>query len=308
MTKDSRASDTRKHSSDVQGRILVFFMKLLGRLPHGLAGRLGWWAGWLVWWFAPRGRHTTIRNLELCFPDLDPEERKALAQDSLRETTQTAFELAVDWMQPADHLLKLITHTENEHLLQAALNEKKGVVMIAPHFGNWELANFYMAKRCDLLVMYKPAESPALDQHIHAARMKTTAMVAANKRGVLALYKGLAAGKVTGVLPDQEPTVKSGIWAPFFGITALTPRLVCKLVNDTGSVAIGYGCQRNPDGKTFHIFYEPVEDDFYTDSAEDSAAAMNRCVERIILRDPKQYQWEYKRFKRRPAGEANLYK
>jgi KDO2-lipid IV(A) lauroyltransferase len=239
---------------------------------------------------------------------LNEHEIKVLALDSILETTQTAFELAVDWTQPADQLLKLITHTENEALLEDALKKKKGIVFIAPHFGNWELANFYMADKCDLLVMYKPAESAALDQLIYQARERTTNMVAADKRGVLALYKGLAAGKVTGVLPDQEPTVKSGVWAPFFGVTALTPRLVAKLVNDTGAIAIGYGCQRNPDGKTFHVFYEPVEAEFYTDNTEASAAAMNRCVERIIMRDPKQYQWEYKRFKRRPAGEANLYK
>ena len=133
-------------------------------------------------------------------------------------------------------------------------------------------------------------------------------MVAADRRGVLALYKALPQGKATGVLPDQEPEIKTGVWVPFFGVTALTPKLVSKLSNDTDSVAIGFGCQRNPDGKTFHVFYEPVDAAFYTSDIETSAAAMNRCVENIILRDPKQYQWEYKRFKRRPNKQPSLYK
>jgi len=292
---------------DLKGKVLVFFLKVLGRLPHAWAGWLGWQAGRLGWHLAGRARHVTERNLELCFPQMDPAQRQQLARDSMRETLQTAFEFAVDWSQPADKLLRLVTHAENEELLETAIQQGKGIVFIAPHFGNWEIANFYMASKCDLVVMYKPAESPALDRLIARARNSTSQMVPADKRGVLSLYKALPTGKATGILPDQEPTVSSGVWVPFFGVTALTPRLVSKLVNDTGAVAIGFGCQRNPDGKTFHAFYEAVDEEFYSDDVETSAAAMNRCVERIIMRDPKQYQWEYKRFKRRPQGQPKLY-
>lgn len=302
-----RQSQNQAVGNDVGGKLLAAAIVVVGKLPLWLLGTIGDFLGRLVWYLAPGARKVTLVNLEMCFPDMDPQERLTLAKQSIRETTRTALEIAATWSQPADKLLPLITHADNEKILDEALANHKGVVFIVPHFGNWELSNFYMARKCDLLAMYKAVESPALDNLIYRARSQNTEMVTADKRGVVALFKALPKGKATGVLPDQEPTLKSGVWVPFFGVQALTPRLVCKLANDTGSVAIGFGCQRNPDGKTFHVFYEPVDADFYSDDVEVSAAAMNRCVERIILRDPKQYQWEYKRFKRRPHNQPRPY-
>lgn len=293
---------------DVNGAILVRALKLIGRLPLPFLGATGDLLGRLAWYLAPGPRKVTLKNLELCFPELDSQARTALAKASIRETLRTALEYSAAWTQPSERMLSYITHAENEALLDTALEQGKGIVFIVPHFGNWELANFYMANKCDLLAMYKAAESPALNQLIYSARSQSTQMVTADRRGVLALYKALPKGKATGVLPDQEPEFKTGVWVPFFGITALTPKLVSKLTNDTGSLAIGFGCQRNPDGKTFHVFYEPVDEDFYSTDVETSVTAMNRCVERIIMRDPKQYQWEYKRFKRRPNKQPSVYK
>lgn len=299
---------SKSQTHDVKGAVFVRILTLIGKLPLPTLGLIGDMLGYLAWYIAPGPRNVTLKNLELCFPDMDAAERTSLAKASLRETLRTALEVAAAWSQTSDRMLSYITHAENEHLLVEAQAVGKGVVFIVPHFGNWELANYYMAKKCDLLAMYKPAESAALDKLIHKARSQNTQMVAADRRGVLALYKALPQGKATGVLPDQEPEIKTGVWVPFFGVTALTPKLVSKLSNDTDSVAIGFGCQRNPDGKTFHVFYEPVDAAFYTSNIETSAAAMNRCVENIILRDPKQYQWEYKRFKRRPNKQPSLYK
>ena len=291
---------------------MVSLMKGIGMLPLPVASRLGKYLGALAWLFHSTAKRVTIRNIELCFPDLSPTEQQAMAKQSLIETVQTALELAVIWSNPGDKTAAYITHIENEALIQSAQKAGKGVVLIAPHFGNWELTNYYMATHYPFLVMYKPALSEPLNQFILASRSSCTEMVPANKKGVITLYRALKKGKVTGVLPDQEPTLQTGIWAPFFGVPALTPKLVSKLVGNTSegephAVALGFGCQRNPDGKGYHMFFLPVEDDLYHPDPLRSAAALNHCVEAIIQRDPIQYQWEYKRFKRRPERQPSLY-
>jgi len=297
----------QKQSFDLQGNLVVAFLKLLGLLPILLAGKLGRALGHLVWLTAGTSKKVTLRNIELCLPELSAEEQYELAKESILETIATIFEVAPAWVQPAEKNLKYITHVDNEHLLKQALEQKRGVVLIVPHFGNWEIANHFMAHKYSLLAMYKPVDLPALDDLIYKSRSQLSEMVAADRRGVVALFSAMKAGKITGVLPDQEPALQSGVWVPFFGIPALTPKLVSKLTNETNAVAMGYGCQRNADGKGFHIFFEAVDDDMYSKDLEVSAAAMNRCVERIIRRDPTQYQWEYKRFKRRPDNQPNPY-
>lgn len=299
---------TETHRSDPAGKLIVGLMKCIGVLPLPLAGILGRLIGHLAWFFASTPKYVTLRNIELCFPHLNAKEQQLLAKSSLIETLQTALEIAVIWSNPGKKTARYISHIENEALIKDAQKSGKGVVLIAPHFGNWELTNFYIAKHYPFLVMYKPADQPALNQFIYQSRSASTEMVPANKKGVITLFRALKNGKVTGVLPDQEPTTKTGVWAPFFGVPALTPKLVSKLVNDTNSIALGFGCQRNPDGKSYHLFFIPVEPELYNNDVSISATALNRCVEAIINRDPKQYQWEYKRFKRRPDKEPSLYK
>ncbi len=293
---------------DLPGKLGVAALKLLGRLPLPVASKLGRAAAQLVWLFAKSPRQVTLRNLELCFPDQPEEERLKLARESLIETTVTAFEMAPAWVQPPEKALSYITHAENEELFKDAMKQNRGIVFIAPHFGNWELANYYMASKSPLMVIYKPSDSEALNKLILKSRTQIGEMVPADKRGVLALFSAIKKGKTTGILPDQEPSLSSGVWVPFFGIPALTPMLVSKLVQKTDAIALGFGCQRNPDGKTFHVFYEPVDEEIYSNDMETSAAAMNRCIERIVLREPSQFQWEYKRFKRRPDRSPNPYR
>ena len=40
---------------------------------------------------------------------------------------------------------------------------------------------------------------------------------------------------------------------------------------------------------------------------ERAAAALNRGVEQCVRQLPHQYQWSYKRFRKRPAGEREIY-
>ena len=293
---------------DIPGRFAAGALRLFGHLSITTSGQVGRVAGELAWHLAKGSRKVTLRNLELCFPEKSAEEIHQLAKQSIIETLVTAFEMAPAWVQPVDTLMEKISHVENEQLYQSALEQGRGIVLMVPHFGNWELSNYFMAKQNPtLLAMYKPGGSPALNELMLHSRQQITQMVAADKRGVLKMFGAVKAGRTTGLLPDQEPNFQSGVWVPFFGIPALTPILLSKLVTKTNAIALGYGCQRNPDGKGYHIFYEAVEDDIYSKDIETSAAAMNRCIERIILRDPSQYQWEYKRFKRRPDGSPNPY-
>jgi KDO2-lipid IV(A) lauroyltransferase len=38
-----------------------------------------------------------------------------------------------------------------------------------------------------------------------------------------------------------------------------------------------------------------------------SATALNRSIEPVIRHHAEQYQWGYKRFKKRPPGQARIY-
>ena len=114
-------------------------------------------------------------------------------------------------------------------------------------------------------------------------------------------------GGVLGILPDQEPPKNAGIFAPFFGVPAYTMVLVARLARRARApVFIAY-CERLSRGAGYHLHFSPISELLAIDPVEESVTAINRAVERCVKVLPTQYQWCYKRFRRRPPGEPPIY-
>lgn len=286
---------------DLKGTLIVGILKALGALPLPMVTRIGRGLGRLAWYLARDMRRVTLINLEICFPEMPLQERKRLARASVIETVMTVCESGAVWTKKPSEVTPYITATAGEELIQQALDQKRGVILIVPHLGNWEIANYHISSRYPFMAMYAPVPIPKLDQLIFKARSQMDAeFVPADRSGVMALMSFLSKGGLTGVLPDQQPSIKSGVFVPFFTKTALTPVLLAKLIQRTGSAAFGYACLRNADEKSFRIVCIPADDAIYDADESVSAAAMNRTIEALIRMAPEQYQWEYKRFNKRP--------
>jgi KDO2-lipid IV(A) lauroyltransferase len=118
------------------------------------------------------------------------------------------------------------------------------------------------------------------------------------------LYRCLRQGQVVTVLPDQVPA--TGEFAPFFGQEALTDVLVSRLLAKTGAVAVCCVVWRESDG--FVVTFSSVDDNIHSPRIQDSLVALNVSIENSIAGHVEQYQWDYKRFRERPAGMKKLYK
>ena len=120
---------------------------LVGRLPWSWLRALGDAMAWA--WRKADARESRVarRNLEIAYPDLLPSQRKDLHHAILRTTACQALETLRFWTRaPADNLACL-RERHGEALYDAALASGKGVIVAAPHFGNWELLNQWLASR-----------------------------------------------------------------------------------------------------------------------------------------------------------------
>lgn len=274
-------------------------------LPIGVARGLGALFGWSCSALPNRLRHITTLNLEWCFPDLPASERRRLARRSLIETGKFYTESGALLRWPAAGLDRLVGPTEGEELLDQALAGGKGAVLLLPHLGNWELFNHFLMSRHPFAALYRPPRVRELDRFLRSARERTgCTMVPATASGLRQLYRELDAGKLVLVLPDQEPVRSSGVFAPFFGVPALTMTLVSRLLRRFGSPALVGWATRERDGRfAFHLRVgssELADADPLT-----AATALNREVEKCVRERPEQYLWSYKRFKSRPPEEEH---
>lgn len=289
-------------------RLLYVFAAAIGRLPWPLLRGLAALLAWLWRRTGARESVVALRNLELAYPDLAPAQRAQWHRAVLHSTALQTLETLRLWTRPHHRNLQSIREVHGEALFDAALAGGRGLIVAAPHFGNWELLNQWLASRTPLAILYKPPESAVGEAFLRLVRANADAdrvtQVRAEGAGVRQLYKRLQAGGVVGILPDQQPKGGDGAFAPFFGIQALTMTLLGRLAGRSGAPVLFAWCERIGSGPDHALWIAPADPGIDDPDPVRATTALNAGVERIARRDPAQYQWTYKRFKARPPGDG----
>ena len=261
-----------------------------------------------------REARVTRRNLELIRPDLDAAARERLVRDIVRTTARQTFETMRLWTRPAERNLADIAEVHGEALFDAALAEPRGLVVAAPHMGNWELLNQWLATKTPLAILYRPPESAIGEAFLRRVRANAggdVEQVRAEAAGVRTLLKRLQKGGVVGILPDQQPKSGEGEFAPFFGKPALTMTLLGRLAARSDARVLFAWCERLPGTSPprFALHVEAALEAVGDADPVRAVTALNAGIEAIARRDFSQYQWTYKRYTLRPpgSGEANPY-
>jgi len=280
---------------------------LLGRLPLRALHALGAVLGQLVYWWNGREARVTRRNLELVWPGIAASDRDARAAAVLRETGRNALETLRFWTRPSAENLRRVRQVYGAERLHAALAGGRGVIIAAPHYGNWELMNQYLASQAAITIVYRPPERAVADAFLQLARVRPgVTQVPAQRSGVRELLRCLAGGGMVGILPDQRPKAGEGEFAPLFGIQTQTMTLLTRLAHRTGApVLFGFAERVREHGRVvFDIHLQPADPAIAASDAATALRALNAGIEAVARRDPLQYQWNYKRFNVRPPGSG----
>ncbi len=283
-------------------RATAAFTSLPWSLLCGLGDALAWtWAR-----LDARESRVTRRNLELAYPELLPSQRADLHRRILRGTARQALETLRFWTRPhEDNLDRHLRQRHGQALYDEALKSGRGVIVAAPHFGNWELLNQWLASRGDIAIVYKPPSSEVGDAFLQRVRgAENIRQVRAEGPAVRQLFKVLKEGGAVGILPDQQPKAGDGVFAPFFGVDALTMTLVNRLAERTGAIVLLGWCERVGPELDFALHVEPAPAEIGDPDPRVGTTALNAQIERIARRDPAQYQWTYKRYTLRPPGSG----
>jgi len=279
---------------------MALLLRLLSYLPLPVLHGAGILLGWLIY-LAP-GRHSprlrsNLQQSGLCS---DPACRPLL-RHAIAESGKALLELGPIWMRPHRQTVKLVRELSGWEQLDVALKGGKGVILMSPHIGCFEMINQYVASRVPLTSMYKPARNPVLDRIMKSGRERGQAhLVPTDMTGIKAMLKALKKGEAIGILPDQVATIGDGVWAPFFGRWAYTPTLVFRLAQSTGAAPFMAYAERLPWGRGYHLHFDAIAP--FPAGRLAAAAQLNREVERVIRKHPAQYLWGYQRYKK--PGDA----
>ncbi len=109
--------------------------------------RLGGVVGSLAYLRNGTLRHVTRTNIDLCFPNLSEGDRSTLVRQSLRQTGRFAAEFGLVWRPDDQRWKSLIRDVVGTQAIDDAQRSGSGVLVLVPHFGNWEVLNLFLGER-----------------------------------------------------------------------------------------------------------------------------------------------------------------
>lgn len=295
----------------MKARLLITTLYLFSWLPLPVTHQFSAWIGKMLIYWQPHSRFIQVFRINLahCFPQLSDAERADLLQRSVIETIKSFTELSALWLWQPKQALSLIKQINGEEWVIQARQAGKPVILLTPHFGAWELTGLYAATHYPLTALYRPPKIQNLNEFIRNARQRNGGhYVPTDRSGIRSLFAALQHGEVVGILPDQVPHDKNQqVFAPFFGVMAETITLVARLAHKTQATVIFTYAERLPNGQGFHLHFFPAPEGINSVDLQVATQALNQGVESCVHQRIEQYQWGYKRFKTRPAGEIAMY-
>jgi KDO2-lipid IV(A) lauroyltransferase len=280
----------------------IGLLRLAASLPYPVQLFIGRRLGDLMYGLSPRRRQVARRNLELCFPDIAPNERQRLLRGCFQSVGISVIETAFSWWG-SEKRLRNLYRFEGEQHLQSALRQGKGVLLLGGHHTTLEISGRFLAFHTnDLQPIFKPARNPLFNAVVVASRSRLFDKLLSNKE-FRTILRGLKDNKVVWYAPDQDFSRGRNVFAPFMGIPATTLTMTSRLAKSSGAPVLPFYSQRLPGSEGYLIKLLPPMADFPGDDDVADAIQINAAIEQQVRKAPEQYLWLHRRFKTRPPGE-----
>ena len=194
-----------------------------------------------------------------------------------------------------DNIGSLVTFDHPE-ILWEALQQKKGVVLLACHFDNWEWLGAALALNgFPLSAVEKPQPNRVYSDFMNELRRGAGQEIfARGSSEILGCARAMKKGRMLGLIADQDGGYE-GIFVPFLGKMASTPAGPAYFARKFKAPCIPIYIVRNPGGCGHQVI---VEKPFYYENTGNQEAddynltlKMTQSVERIIKKYPENWLW-----------------
>jgi KDO2-lipid IV(A) lauroyltransferase len=286
-------------------RLLLIWLTRLVRLFSLLVPyHFGVWAGGVLgftaYYLLRRERNRAITHLTLVFSEKD----RLWIRDTARRCFIHLGKGLLEVMLISPRRLDQVVEFRGEEALRAAIGIGRGVIYVTGHIGNWELMGHAVAARYNLSVIAVPIEPEQLNDMIVGLRagMGVRTILRGRPGASRELVRVFKENRIMGILIDQDTDVESG-FVNFMGRPARTPTAAASMALKFGvPVVFGY-IHRNRDNKHTITVEGPLELVHTEDREKDiiaNTAILTKKMEDAIRRNPEQWVWMHRRWRRQP--------
>ncbi len=273
----------------------AFFRCLPFRLTLAIAGSIGW----LGYYVSSKKKAIIYANLKTAFGGrYSPSELKALTHGVFVNFAKSFAEVLCF---PKIKRLGFERFVQVEHVerVHAALKQGKGIIFLAVHSGNWELASIVgsMTGSAYNIVANEQSKAPQLDELLNEYRRVAGAKVIAPGIATKEIIRALKNNEMVSLVLDQGG--KDGLPVKFFGKTASMSTGAVRLALKYGCVLCPVWITRRNDRHTL-TFFEGLPAVNTGNLEKDVMDLTQKAVAQVegrIIQHPDEYMWFYKVFK-----------
>lgn len=279
-------------------RTVFFLLRLAVLLPLPVIYFIGDAVGLLMRLILRRRYRIARRNLELCYPDMSPDQIKHLLRLNFSSMGRAVFETGMAWYWSDDRIRRHMEVSE-ESIKNIMDYASSGQLVLTCHFLDLEMHARMYALFHPGVGVYKPNRNPVIERKQIEGRTRANKYMVShhNVRGII---RALKEGNPIWYAADQDYRTHSRVFVPFMAVpdcpTVTAPSTLARVKNVVSIPSYAY---RLPGGK-YRLVVQPRLENYPTGNLEQDATTYNRIMADAINEAPEQYMWVHCRFKTRP--------
>ncbi len=251
-------------------------------------------------------KEVVMSNLRNSFPEKDEAELKAIASKFYRWFCDLTLETLKTLTISPEEVRKRVEF-RGKDILQQYVREKRSVILVLGHYGNWELAGARYSQERDipqLHVIYHPLANARFDRLMHHMRTRHGTKLYTMRETSKAMIRDRDLLTATAFIADQTPSPERAYWMTF-------------LNQDTPVFQGTEGLARKLDKPVIYISITRPERGYYCMSMETLVAdptltrdgeiteVHTRRLEQDIRKYPELWLWTHRRWKHKRPSTVN---
>ena len=282
-----------------------FFEGLISLMPDSWLPYLARGMGRLLFGVLRVRRDVALTNLAQAFPEKTEEEREKIAFNSYCHFAGLIFEFMKQSRRRPEQLEKMIT-IETPEAVEKYLSDERGIILVAAHFGNWELGIARLATGWKpASVVQKRQRNRKIDDRMARVRKQWNMEIIYSRGAVNRARQALRQNRIVGMLADQDAG-RRGIFVPFLNRLASTPGGAAALHLRSGvPIVFAYTIQEG--NFKYRLGIVPIAYNGECRPTRENVtritAEFTKILESFVRKYPEQYFWMHRRWKSRPSQE-----
>ncbi len=259
---------------------------------------------YLLYYVIGYRKEVVMKNLHLSFPEKSEKELLHIQRKFYKHFVDVFMEMVKTFTMSKKEIKKRYKFKNFE--LVESLTHKKGVILLASHYANWEwVVSFAMYSNIPTYGIFTPIGNKYFNNFITKSRARFGGYLIPGKELIPQIIKDQKEGvnAFYGLLSDQSPELhKTFYWAPFMGVKVPVHTGAEMLAKRFDLSTVFFDVKKVKRGYYEGEFKLVCEDTRKMKPFEMTDIFL-RTVENQIRKAPEYYFWTHNRFKHKDAKQ-----